>query len=87
MHTILLYPNGRRVNGIILSASEDIMRVAVQRRADIVELRRVGGVWISENGSSIQFEALVIAGNTGFCGYVAPKTETRTLTAGQSFLT
>jgi hypothetical protein len=65
MHTILLYTNGRRAEGIILSASEDIMRVVVKRSADTVELRRAGGVWTSENGSRIEFEALLIAGNTG----------------------
>jgi len=64
MHTILQYPNGRRADGIILSATQDIMRVVVKRRADTVELRRVGGVWTSEDGSRIEFDLLAIAGKT-----------------------
>jgi hypothetical protein len=66
MHTILLYPNGRRADGIILSASYDLMRVVLKRSADTVELRRVGGVWTSEDGSRIEFEMLAIAGINGF---------------------
>jgi hypothetical protein len=80
MHTILQYPNGRRAEGIILSASEDIMRVVVKRNADTVELRRVGGVWTSEDGSHIEFEWLAIAGNT-------VEAKPRTFTAGgEAFL-
>lgn len=71
MHTILLYPNGRRAEGIILSASEDTMRVVVKRTTDTIELRRVGSGWISENGSRVEFELLAIAGNT-----VAAKAQT-----------
>ena len=73
MYTILLYPNGRRVDGIILSASEDVMRVVVQRRADTIELRRAGGVWMSEAGSHIEFESLMIFNS---------ETKPLTLTAG-----
>lgn len=75
MHTILLYPNGRRAEGIILSVSEDTMRVVVKRSSDTIELRRVGSGWTSEDGSRIEFELLAIAGNT-----VAAKP--RTFTAG-----
>jgi hypothetical protein len=75
MHTILQYPNGRRADGIILSASQEIMRVVLRRSADTVELRRVGGVWTSEDGSRIEFDLLAIAGTT----VVA---EPRTFTAG-----
>ena len=75
MHTILQYPNGRRADGIILSASLDMMRVVVRRRADTVELRRVGGVWTSEDGLPIEFELLAIAGKT-------VEAKPRTFTAG-----
>jgi hypothetical protein len=80
MHTILQYPNGRRADGIILSASQDIMRVVVRRSADTVELRRVGGVWTSEDGSRIEFALMAIAGK-------AVEAKPHTFTAGgQAFL-
>jgi hypothetical protein len=87
MHTILLYQNGRRADGIILSASQDIMRVVVKRSADTVELRRVGGVWTYENGSPIEFELLAIAGKAGFHGGGNFEAKPLTFTAGsQAFL-
>jgi hypothetical protein len=87
MHTILLYTNGRRAEGIILSASRDIMRVVVKRTADTVELRRVGGFWTREDGSRIEFESLVMAGNTSVNGGRDFETRPRTFTAGsQAFL-
>jgi hypothetical protein len=88
MHTILLYTNGRRAEGIILAASEDSMRVIVRRRTDTVELRRVGGVWTCEDGSPIQFESLVMTGDSSFNGLGNFESRPRTLTAGgQAFLT
>jgi hypothetical protein len=86
MHTILQYPNGRRADGIILSASQHIMRVVVRRSADTVELRRVGGVWTSEDGSPIELELLAIVGEAGFDADVF-EAKPLTLTAGgQAFL-
>jgi hypothetical protein len=82
MHTILLYPNGRRADGIILSASYDLMRVVLKRNSDTVELRRVGGVWTSEDGSRIEFELLAIAGQNGFHGDGDFTAKTLTFTAG-----
>jgi hypothetical protein len=82
MHTIILYANGRRADGIILSVSKDIMRVVVERKADTVELRRAGGVWTADDGSRIEFESLVIAGNTGFHGGPDFETRPRTFAAG-----
>jgi hypothetical protein len=87
MHTILLYPNGRRADGIILSASQDMMRVVVKRSADTVELRHVDGVWTSDEGSRIEFELLMVAGNTGWHGGGDFEAKPLTLTAGsQAFL-
>jgi hypothetical protein len=82
MHTILLYPNGRRADGIILSASYDTMRVVFKRSADTVDLRRVGGVWTSEDGLPVEFELLSIAGNTRFHGNCNFEIKPLTFTAG-----
>ena len=86
MHTILLYPNGRRADGIILSASDHIMRVVVRRSGDTVELRNVDGVWTSDDGSRVEFEWLSIAGSSGLQRGVDAQTKPRTLTAGETFL-
>jgi hypothetical protein len=87
MHTILLYQNGRRADGIILSASRNIMRVVVKRIPDTVELRRVGSAWTSEDGSRIEFELLAVAGKTGSHGDGNFETKALTFAAGaQAFL-
>jgi hypothetical protein len=85
MHTSLLYPNGRRADGFILSISEDTMRVVLKRSADTVELRRVGGDWTSEDGSRIEFESLLIAGDIDLLRHT--QTKPLALAAGaQAFL-
>jgi len=69
MHTILEYPNGRKADGLILSASRDTMRVVIKRRSDTAEFRRVGGVWTAEDGSRIEFASLVMGSHTGLHRY------------------
>jgi hypothetical protein len=52
------YADGRAVEGILLSHTEEKMRVAVQDGDDAAEFTCIEGVWISENFGpvEIQFE-------------------------------
>jgi hypothetical protein len=76
MYTILIFPGGRRADSVLLSAEEDRMRFAVAGRTDAVELRKVGGRWMGENGSPVELGAFIALG-------AAAKPRPRTLTAGQ----
>ena len=69
MHTILVYPNGRKADGLILSASRNTMRIVIKRRGDTAEFRRVRGVWTSEDGSRIEFASLVMGSHTALERY------------------
>jgi hypothetical protein len=60
MHVILRYAGGRRrVEGILLAASNDCIRLVVRDYKDTLELRLVSRRWISERGSEVELEALV----------------------------
>ena len=59
MHIILRYPTRRRVDAILLSATTDRMRVVVSNQNDTLELRLVGGQWLSDRGSAVEIEALM----------------------------
>lgn len=51
--------NGVRNEGIILSASESHIRLAVRGNDDTVEFRRTYRRWVSETGQQIDIEALL----------------------------
>src|SRR5262245_16537806 len=50
----LRYRNGRAVEGVLLSRTEGTMRVALQGSEDVVELREVGGTWVSDECEPVQ---------------------------------
>jgi hypothetical protein len=57
MYLILLYPDGRRFEAMVLTASPERLRVALKDGDDALELRRVEGRWFSEHNEEIQFES------------------------------
>ena len=80
MYTILKYANGHRVEGLILSASPDLIRVVLRRQGDTAELRRVFGEWTAEDGTSVELESMMAGDQTDMCGYggleALPKVQT-----------
>jgi hypothetical protein len=81
MYTILRYSNGHRVDGLMLSASCDLIRVILRRRrGDTAELRQVFGEWTGEDGSSVELESMLADDFTDmgcFVGFNAlPNTQT-----------
>lgn len=43
------YSNGQAFKAVLLSQTEDRMRIAVQGSDDVLELRQINGAWISED--------------------------------------
>lgn len=57
MYLILLYPDGRRFEAMVLAAGPEHLRVALKDGDDALELRQVEGRWFSEHNEEIQFES------------------------------
>jgi hypothetical protein len=84
MRMMMRYQNGLRVEAVILAASRERMRVAIDSQGDTAELHQVNSCWFTESGTKIEIEALIPiqeAATSRFCEAVYP----RTMTAGQSF--
>ena len=65
MHLMLLYPGSRRIDAVVLAANQDRMRIVIPNRRDTVELRLAGSQWTSEEGESVDIEAVVACDWTG----------------------
>ncbi|HXB74776.1 MAG TPA: hypothetical protein VNY05_41460 [Candidatus Acidoferrales bacterium] len=81
MYTILRYANGQRVDGLILSASPDLIRVALRCQSDTAELRRVFGELTAEDGSPVELESMVAGDHTDLGCYRGFETRARVQTA------
>ena len=73
MYTVLIYPGGRRADAVLLSCGGDRLRLAIAGRTDTTELVNIGGNWISENGTPVEFGALIAL---GAAGQARPRTNT-----------
>ena len=58
MHMILCYPNGRRVDALLLTVGPESMRAAVRERSETLEFQKIGDSWLSENGERVSIEAM-----------------------------
>ena len=79
------FQNGDRVDAVLLAASRERMRVAIDSQRDTIELHKVDASWYTEEGTAIEIEALIpISGAdvSQFCAGVYP----RTSAAGSSFM-
>jgi hypothetical protein len=68
---ILRYPSGRCVDGILLAAGTDRMRVVVRRLNETIELRLREGRWISERGERIEIDGWLTVANAGMIDFSA----------------
>lgn len=55
--------SGRRTEGIMLSANQESMRIAMRGDADTTELRRVQGQWLADDNRPVDFEVLLTDGH------------------------
>lgn len=56
MHTLLRYPAGVIVEGIIVRQTRTRMRVLAPGFTDVLELKHVHEGWIAENGDRFEFD-------------------------------
>ncbi|MGD0869768.1 MAG: hypothetical protein ABSB88_09475 [Bryobacteraceae bacterium] len=65
MQLTLLYPGSRRIDAVVLAADYGRMRIVIPNRRDTVELRLTGRQWTSEEGESVEIEAILACAWTG----------------------
>jgi hypothetical protein len=81
MHLILRYPSGRRVDGILLAAGPDRLRIVVRRVNETMELRLREGQWLSEREDPIEVDGWIGDGSgrmADFCSRLGARTSTAT---------
>ena len=77
MRMTIRYPNGLRVEAVLLAANRERMRVAVDSQPDAIELHKMDAAWYTEKGAEIAIEALIPIPGTEvsrFCTAVHPRT-------------
>ena len=75
MYTILRNSNGQWEDGLILSASADVIRMILRCQGDTAEFRRVFGEWTAEDGSTVELESLIVDDGTDLSHYVSGAAE------------
>jgi hypothetical protein len=60
MHLILRYPNGRRVDALLLRREDTQMRIILRGRNETLELQFIGGSWFTEDGERVSIEAILM---------------------------
>ena len=81
MHTIVIYPDGRYMEALLLSATQDLLRVIVRGRGDAFEFKRVQDRWVSEKGVQIEVGALLAEATTDLGRFCSRPATARTLAA------
>ena len=79
------YQTGLRAEAVVLTASRERMRVAIDSQPDTTDLQQVDACWHTEDGTEIEIEALISMTGTdvpGFWGAVYPLTNA----VGHSFM-
>ena len=59
MYTLLIYPGGRQVDALLLSASLDRLRLVIPGRAETEELQWSEGRWVTESGAAVEVGGLI----------------------------
>jgi hypothetical protein len=60
MHMILRYPDGKRVEALLLLREPERLRVMAQGRNDTLELRLIRDRWVDDDGQKVSIEAMVV---------------------------
>jgi len=61
MLAVMVFPGGREISALLLSASAERLRVAVPGRKDATELRLIEGRWTLESGEHVELGAILAA--------------------------
>ena len=76
MFIVLSYPTGRQMEGILLAAGPERMRVVVRRLNETIELHRIHGQWQDAHGQLLEVGAWVSNGSPAevdFASSLAPR--------------
>ena len=52
----IYYESGKTATAMVLLREERRIRVAIQLREDVAEFHYINGLWLAENGESVEFE-------------------------------
>jgi hypothetical protein len=55
----MIFPGGRQVDALLLSASRERLRVVIPGRADTLEFQLIEGRWTSESGGQVELGAIL----------------------------
>ena len=80
MYTVIVLPGGRQIDALLLSATQDRLRVIMPGRTDTVEFQLIEGNWTSETGELVELGA-IIAGSSTATARVLSQARPRTLAA------
>lgn len=58
MYLQIGFSDGRSAEAVLLAASPDRMRVALEDRTDATELRLIEGRWTDEDGTEVSLDAV-----------------------------
>jgi hypothetical protein len=59
MYAVMIFPGGRQVDALLLSASAERLRVVIPGRADTLEFQLIEGRWTSESGGQVELGAIL----------------------------
>jgi hypothetical protein len=59
MYAVIVFPGGRQIDALILSASAERLRAVIPGRGDTIEFHQIEGRWFSENGVQVELGAIV----------------------------
>ena len=59
MHLILQYPDGRRLDALVLTLGPESIRAVVRERNETLEFQRIGDYLLGEAGERITIEAMI----------------------------
>jgi hypothetical protein len=81
MYTVIVFPGGRQIDALLLSASADRLRVVIPGRADTAEFQLIEGRWTSESGGHVELGA-IFAEDSADAKRVLANARPRALSAG-----
>jgi hypothetical protein len=61
MHLILRDANGQRAEALLLTMTQDVMRVVLRGGDETIEYRRAGPFWAGDDGTRVFIEAMLAA--------------------------
>ena len=65
MYTVIVFPGGRQVDALLLSASPERLRMVIPGRADTAEFHLIEGRWTSESGVGVELGAIIAGDSQG----------------------